>query len=139
MNKILWSSASVDWATPQYLFDLLDQEFHFNLDVAASASNAKCSSFFTESDNGLIQDWSGHVCWCNPPYSRSLGKWVEKAFYESQKPNTLVVMLIPARTDTVWFHKYIYHDAEIRFIRGRLRFNQSSNPAPFGSMIVVFR
>lgn len=138
MNHVLWSSNKSDWETPQSLFDLLDSEFHFDLDLAASSSNSKCLSFFSLSDDALLQDWSGHVCWCNPPYSRRLGQWIEKAYLESCKPNTTIVMLVPSRTDTLWFHKFCLPYAEIRFLRGRLRFGSSSSPAPFGSMILVF-
>ena len=80
----------------------------------------------------------GHNVFCNPPYGKEIGKWVKKAYKESLKPNTLVVMLIPARTDALYFHNYIYHKAEIRFVRGRLHFNESKQGAPFPSMVVIF-
>jgi site-specific DNA-methyltransferase (adenine-specific) len=86
----------------------------------------------------LRQDWGGHVVFCNPPYGRELPKWVEKAYNESKKPGTTEVMLIPARTDTRYFHDYIYHKAEIRFIKGRLKFGGSKNSAPFPSMVVIY-
>lgn len=134
MNKTLFSSQKEDWETPQWLFDKLDQEFHFTIDVCADITNNKCNRYYTELDNGLIQDWSNEIVWCNPPYGRKIGDWVKKA----SEVDTTVVMLLPARTDTRWFHKYIYNQAEIRFIKGRLKFGNSINSAPFPSMIVIF-
>lgn len=139
LNSGLFSSTTDQWATPQKFFDELNKEFNFNLDPCATKENAKCRKFFTEEDNGLLQDWSGHRVFCNPPYGRAIAAWVKKCYEESQKPDTLVVMLIPARTDTSYFHEYIYNKAEIRFIRGRLHFNESPQGAPFPSMVVVFR
>lgn len=139
MDKVLFSSENEVWATPQDFFDKLNQEFHFNLDPCALPENAKCSKFFTPADNGLIQDWGGAKVFCNPPYGRKIIDWVRKCYEESKKPDTTVVMLIPARTDTRYFHDYIYHKAkEIRFIRGRLKFGGSKNAAPFPSMVVIF-
>lgn len=134
MNDVLFSSRTDLWSTPQWLFDDLNREFHFTLDACAFPSNAKCPNFFSPEINGLCQDWMG-VVWCNPPYGRYIGEWIKKA---SLSPCT-VVMLLPARTDTAWFHDYIYGRAEIRFLRGRLRFGDARNCAPFPSMIVVFR
>ena len=139
LNSGLFSSTTDQWATPQKFFDELNKEFNFDLDPCATEENAKCRKFFTEENNGLLQDWSGHRVFCNPPYGRAIAAWVKKCYEESQKPDTLVVMLIPARTDTSYFHEYIYHKAEIRFIRGRLHFNESPQGAPFPSMVVVFR
>ena len=138
INKGLFSSKSDDWATPQALFDELDREFHFTLDPCASDTNHKCAKYYTLNDNGLTQNWGGQIVFCNPPYGAEIKHWVRKCYEESRKPNTKVVMLIPARTDTAYFHDYIYHRAEIRFIRGRLHFNESKQGAPFPSMIVVF-
>ena len=118
MNKeVMFSSRTDLWETPQDLFDKLDAEFHFDLDVCALPENAKCEKYYTPEQDGLAQEWTG-VCWCNPPYGRQIGKWVRKAALS----NTTVVMLLPARTDTKWFHDYILHKAEIRFLRGRLKF-----------------
>ena len=139
LNAGLFSSTTDQWATPQDFFDKPDAEFHFSLDPCASEDNAKCKKYFTEDDNGLIQNWGGQRVFCNPPYGREISKWVRKCSEESKKPNTLCVMLIPARTDTSYFHDYIYHKAEIRFIRGRLKFGGSSQGAPFPSMVVIFR
>ena len=128
--------AKNEWATPQWLFDSLDLEFHFTLDAAASPHNAKCKHYFTEETDGLQQDWSG-VVWVNPPYGREVGKWVSKAYHESLKGVT-VVMLVFARTDTRWFHDYAYHKAEIRFLKGRLKFGGSKNSAPWPSMLLIW-
>lgn len=135
MNTDLMFSSKTDlWATPQELFNELDSEFHFTVDVCALPENAKCKQFFTPEIDGLKQEWAG-VCWCNPPYGRKIGLWVKKA----AKSSCTVVMLLPARTDTRWFHDYIYGYAEIRFIKGRLKFGGCDNSAPFPSMICVFR
>ena len=139
INPGLFSSNSNEWATPQAFFDALNEEFHFDLDPCATKQNAKCERFYTIEDDGLTRNWGGARVFCNPPYGRELAKWVRKCYEESRKPDTLVVMLIPARTDTAYFHNYIYHKArEIRFIRGRLHFNESKQGAPFPSMVVVF-
>ena len=139
MNEGLFSSRTDEWATPISLFSELDKEFHFDLDPCSTHENAKCRDHYTIDDDGLSQNWGGRRVFCNPPYGRAIPDWVRKCYEESRKPDTLVVMLIPARTDTSYFHDYIYHRArEIRFIRGRLHFNESKNAAPFPSMIVVF-
>ena len=137
-TSVMFSSQTDNWATPQWLFDKLNEEFGFTLDPCASKENAKCARYFTKEDNGLIQNWGG-VIFCNPPYGKEIGKWVAKCAEEAKKPDTICVMLIPARTDTKWFHEYIYHKAEIRFLKGRLKFGDSTNSAPFPSMIVIFR
>ena len=139
INKALFSSNKQDWTTPQDFYEKLDKEFHFTLDPASDDNNHKCNKYFTVKDNGLIQSWQGHTVFCNPPYGREVGLWVKKASEESQKPNTTVVLLIPARTDTKYFHDYIYKKHEIRFIKGRLKFGDGLNPAPFPSMIVVMK
>lgn len=128
----MFSSNTDSWATPQDTFDALDKEFHFELDVCASPENAKCARYFTKEQDGLKQNWGGVTCWMNPPYGKEIGKWVEKASHHN------VVCLLPARTDTRWFHDFIYNKAEIRFIRGRLKFGGQKNSAPFPSMAVVF-
>lgn len=135
----IFSSASDEWATPQEFFDKLNEEFHFTLDPCALSTNAKCDKFFTPVEDGLIQDWGGETVFCNPPYGRAISHWVRKCMEESQKPNTIVVALLPARTDTRYFHEYIYQKAkEIRFVRGRLKFGGCKNSAPFPSMVVIF-
>lgn len=139
MNRVLFSSNKDDWETPQDFFDKLNEEFHFDLEPCADKDNHKCENFFTKEDDGLLKDWEGHTVFCNPPYgAKSTSDWIRKCAEESCKPNTTVVMLIPARTDTIAFHKYIYGKAEIRFIKGRLKFGGSKNSAPFPSMLVIF-
>lgn len=136
-TDVMFSSKTDLWETPQELFDELNYEFHFTLDVCALPENAKCSVYYTPQQNGLSKPWNG-VIWCNPPYGKGVGEWVRKALSTSVGGAT-VVMLLPARTDTRWFHEYIYGKAEIRFIKGRLKFGGSKNSAPFPSMVVVFR
>ena len=138
MNKALFSHKSCEWSTPKELFDQLDAEFHFELDVCATSENAKCSRYYTVADDGLSKPWDAETCWCNPPYGTLVSAWVAKAAQSANEGRT-VVMLLPARTDTRWFHDYIYGHAEIRFIRGRLKFGGSKNAAPFPSMIVIFK
>lgn len=130
-----------DWATPWRLFEMLDKEFHFTLDVCADDSNAKCKEYFSR--DALDRPWvplEDGAVWCNPPYGRVIGKWVEKAYRETRQYGT-VVMLLPARTDTQWFHEYVLKaGAEIRFLRGRLNFDDTKRAAaPFPSMLVIFR
>lgn len=138
-TNLMFSSNSDMWSTPQEFFNKLNEEFNFTLDPCATQFNAKCALFFTEEDNGLSKNWQGHTVFCNPPYGRKTKDWVKKCSEEAQKTDTTVVMLIPARTDTLYFHNYIYNKArEIRFIKGRLKFGDSENPAPFPSMIVIF-
>lgn len=142
MDKILLSSKKMNWETPQKMFDKWNEEFHFTLDPCAEASTAKCDKFYTIEDDGLTKDWSNEVVFCNPPYGKAISKWVEKCYNESLK-GTTIVLLIPARTDTRYFHKFIYNkpNVEIRFIKGRLCFlldGQRLNPAPFPSMLVIF-
>ena len=127
------------WNTPKALFAELDAEFHFTLDPCCNHDNALCKKHYTREDNGLLQDWGGESVYCNPPYGRIIKAWVEKAFEESKKPSTNIVMLLPARTDTSWFHDYIWGKAEVRFVRGRLHYNDGKNNAPFPSMIVIFK
>lgn len=138
MNKVLFSSQNDVWSTPQAFFDKLNEEFRFTLDACALPENAKCELYFTPETDGLVQDWGGHIVFCNPPYGKDIAVWVEKCYMESRKENTKVVMLLPARTDTVYFHRYIYKIAEIRFVKDRLKFGNASNSAPFPSMVVIF-
>lgn len=138
MTTGLYSSNTAEWATPKDFFSRLDAEFHFNLDPCATPSNTKCTHFYSVDTDGLSQDWGGARVFCNPPYGRVIASWVRKCSEEAAK-GALVVALLPARTDTAWFHDYIYHKArEIRFIRGRLHFNESKTAAPFPSMVVIF-
>jgi len=135
VNKGLFSSNTSLWSTPQDFFDELNKEFNFTLDVCATPENAKCHKYFTKEQDGLSQDWGEEICYMNPPYGKEIGKWVKKA----AESNSLVVGLLPARTDTKYFHAYIYGKAEIRFIKGRLKFGGSKNSAPFPSMVVIWK
>lgn len=130
------SSLTDQWATPQHVFDALDAEFHFTIDVCADETNHKCARFFTKTQDGLSQDWTG-VCWMNPPYGREIGRWTRKA-RESAKAGAIVVCLLPARTDTRWWAEDVMEATELRFVRGRLKFGGSDSGAPFPSVIAVF-
>ena len=135
-GNVHFSSATDDWATPQNFYDDCNAEFGpFDLDVCASDENHKCTRYFTEKENGLVQTWSGTV-WMNPPYGRTIGQWMKKA-YESAKDGARVVCLVPARTDTAWFQDYAMKGT-VRFIRGRLKFGGHKNCAPFPSALVIF-
>ena len=143
MNKetqlVLFSSKTGNWATPQDFFNKLNWRFGpFTLDPCADSNNSKCTKYFTESDNGLSESWEGFTSFVNPPYGRGIDKWIRKAFEESRKNNTKVVMLIPARTDTKYWHQYVMQADEIYFVKGRLKFGDSENSAPFPSAVVVF-
>ena len=142
MNKILFSSQSDEWETPQEFYDTLNDEFHFTLDPCANELNHKCDKYFTIKDDGLKQNWGGgQTVFCNPPYGRKIYEWVKKASEESKKENTIVVLLIPSRTDTKYFHEFLYNkpNVELRFIKGRLKFGGSQNSAPFPSLIAIMR
>jgi phage N-6-adenine-methyltransferase len=135
-----FSSKTNEWATPRPLFDELCAEFGFTLDPCATPENAKCRKYFTKEQDGLSQCWCNETVFMNPPYGREIGKWVRKAYETSQKGAT-VVCLIPARTDTAYWHDYAMK-GEVRFIRGRVYFEQMGKalcPAPFPSAIVIFR
>jgi len=134
-----YSSKTNEWSTPQAFFDELNKEFNFTLDPCATSEDAKCNKYFTVEDDGLKQDWSKDTVFMNPPYGREIKYWVQKAYEESLKGAT-VVCLIPARTDTAYWHDYIFGKADdIRFLRGRLKFGDSKNPAPFPSAIIIYK
>lgn len=137
-NEIMFSSKTDEWSTPQDLFDKLNEEFHFDLDVCANESNHKCALYYDRKQDGLKMPWKNHVVWCNPPYGREIGKWVKTACCEHFNHGTTIVMLLPARTDTKWFHDYILGRATIRFLRGRLKFGECKNSAPFPSMLAIY-
>ena len=137
INKGLFSSSSNEWSTPQDFFDKLNNEFNFTLDPCATKDNNKCKKFYTKEDNGLLKDWSNERVFCNPPYGNQIKFWVEKCYKESLK-RSLIVLLIPARTDTKYFHSFIYHKAELRFVKGRLKFGKNKNSAPFPSMLAIY-
>lgn len=135
----LMTSNSEEWSTPQDLFDELNAKFSFTLDAAASDENHKCKKYFTKADDGLIQSWKGHRTFLNPPYGRQIGDWMKKCREEQFNHGVFTVALLPARTDTRWFHAWCKHDdVHIEFIHGRLKFGGSKNSAPFPSMLVYF-
>ena len=136
--KTMLSSKDMTWETPQDFFDTLDLEFNFTLDACATKENAKCERYFTPEIDGLKQDWQGQNVFCNPPYGSEIKHWVKKCYTEGQKPETLVVMLIPARTNTNWFHDYCLKYAEIRFLRGRPKFGGAKYGLPQPLCIVIF-
>ena len=163
-NDLMFSTGNDEWETPQELFNRLNKLYNFTIDVCATHENAKCKRYYTKSEDGLIQDWSNEIVWMNPPYSKpervckpnckkkacvkrgyhlkeykpGQEDWIKKAYEESQK-GALVVALLPVRTDTQAFHKYIYKKQDIDFLEGRLKFGNCKDAAPFPSMIVVFK
>ena len=139
INKGLYTSNSEEWATPQDFFDRLDEEFHFTLDPCSTDENAMCRKHFTREQNGLAQDWTGETVFCNPPYGREIWKWCRKCYEHAMSGGGTAVMLVHARTDTAWFHGWVYGKAEIRFIRGRLHFGGSKWNAPFPSLVAIYR
>jgi len=134
--NVHFSSATDLWATPQEFFDRLDAVHGFTLDACANSENAKCDRYFTKEQDGLAQSWGG-VVWMNPPYGREIGRWMRKA-YEASQQGATVVCLVPARTDTRWWHDYAIKGS-IEFIRGRLKFGGHKTNAPFPSAVVIFR
>ncbi len=136
MTSVHFSSKTDMWETPLDLFRKYDDIYWFKTDVCATLQNSKCPEFFSPEMDGLKQNWSGS-CWMNPPYGRNIGAWMKKA-YESSFDGATVVCLVPARTDTKWWHDYAMK-GEIEFLRGRIKFGKHKNPAPFPSAIVVFR
>lgn len=142
----MFTSRTEEWETPQYIFDILDEEFHFSLDVCATYANAKCKHFFDKQINGLKQDWWRYciqnkinpTAWMNPPYGKEIHRWMLKAYNESQKGMT-IVCLVHARTDTQWWHECAMKADEIRLVKGRLKFGDGKQSAPFPSCIVIFR
>ena len=136
MNPVHFSSESQEWSTPQAFFDEYNAQYRFDIDVCATPENAKCPKYYSKEDDGLAQEWRG-VCWMNPPYGRGIGAWVRKAFETAESGRGMVVCLLPARTDTSWWHDYAMK-GEIVFLRGRLKFGGAKNSAPFPSAIVIF-
>jgi len=137
--EVHYSSKSNEWATPQHLFNKLDEVHNFTLDPCSTHENHKCEKYFTIEDDGLNQSWEGHIVFMNPPYGRGIKNWIKKAYEESLKDNTKIVCLIPARTDTTYWHDYIFpYATEILFVRGRIKFGDGTSPAPFPSAIVMF-
>jgi len=136
-HVVHFSSQTSEWPTPQWLFDELNEEFNFTLDPCSTDENAKCSHHFTRQDNGLLKNWRREIVFMNPLYGREIGAWMGKAFDAAQNGAT-VVCLVPSRTDTQWWHTHAMR-GEVRFLRGRLKFGNSSNSAPFPSALVIFR
>jgi phage N-6-adenine-methyltransferase len=137
LNRGMFSSASDEWETPREFFDAVDAMFHFTLDVCSARDNAKCEKYYTKVDDALSLEWKG-ICWMNPPYGREIALWIRKAYESSLEDGTVVVCLLPARTDTRWWHDYVLSRAErIWFVRGRLRFSGKGS-APFPSALIVF-
>jgi phage N-6-adenine-methyltransferase len=138
IHEALYSSRSEEWPTPADFYESLHGEFGFTLDPCATRVSAKCSRYFTKKQDGLAQDWGAHRVFCNPPYGRTMGAWAKKCF-EASRRGALVVLLAHSRTDTRWFHDWVYGKAdEIRFVRGRLRFGDGRQSAPFPSLVAIF-
>lgn len=139
-SELMFSSKTDEWETPIDVFEELNNEFHFTLDPCANESNHKCEKYYTKEQDGLLQDWTGETVFCNPPYGRKIGEWVKKCYEHGKNGKGISVMLIPARTDTRWFHDYIYNKSNVivRFIKGRIKFGGCKYNAPFPSMVVIF-
>jgi phage N-6-adenine-methyltransferase len=137
LAPVLFSSATEEWSTPPALFARLDRRYRFTLDPCATPENAKCALFFTREQDGLAQDWGTHGVFCNPPYGRAIGQWARKCF-EASQDGALVVLFVPARTDTRWFHRYVLDKAKVTFLRGRVQFQYAVTCAPFPSMLALY-
>jgi site-specific DNA-methyltransferase (adenine-specific) len=139
IQDALYSSRSEEWSTPIDFFRLLDEEFTFTLDACATKANAKCAKFFTKEQNSLVQDWGTETVFCNPPYGSQMRVWPRKC-HDASLDGAVVVMLAHSRTDTRWFHDWVYNRAaEIRFVKGRLKFGDGKQSAPFPSMVAIFK
>tara|TARA_R110002167_G_scaffold32243_1_gene104970 strand:+ start:211 stop:681 length:471 start_codon:yes stop_codon:yes gene_type:complete len=137
-QKIMFSSKNDNWSTPQSFFDKLNKIYNFTLDPCATDTSHKCDKYYTEKQDGLSKSWSGETVFMNPPYGRLIKHWLKKAYEESRNENTTVVCLIPARTDTKYWHEYCMKAEKIYFVKGRLKFGGATNSAPFPSCVVVF-
>lgn len=137
--QVYYSSEDLKWETPQDFYDKLDEEFGFTLDPCCVAETAKCSTFFTPEEDGLKQSWKGHTVFMNPPYGREIGPWMAKAAEESAMHRIEVVCLVPSRTDPKWWHDTVMaYGANVRFVKGRLKFGNSDTGAPFSSAVIIF-
>ena len=136
--NVHFSSENQTWETPQDFFNELDKEFKFTLDPCCTEETAKCEKYFTPEDDGLSQSWDGEIVFMNPPYGRAIKDWIKKA---SEIKNGTVVCLIPSRTDTRYFHDYLYQkeNVELRFLKGRLKFGGAKNSAPFPSLLAIIK
>ena len=137
-QKTMFSSNNDNWSTPQSFFDKLNKIYNFTLDPCATDTSHKCDKYYTEEQDGLSESWSGETVFMNPPYGRGIKHWLKKAYEESRNENTTVVCLIPARTDTKYWHEYCMKAEKIYFVKGRLKFGGATNSAPFPSCVVVF-
>ncbi len=138
ISAVHYTSRTDEWPTPMSFFNTLDQEFGFTPDPCATRANAKCKTFFTREQDGLLQNWGTHTVFCNPPYGKPMMAWAQKCF-EASMAGATVVMLAHARTDTRWFHLWVYGKAtEIRFVKGRLKFGDAMASAPFPSLVAIF-
>ena len=138
-QEVMFSSKSKDWETPQDFYEKLNEEFGpFTLDPCATEETAKCENYFTMQNDGLFRSWAKQTVFMNPPYGRQISNWIRKAYQEAQNPGTKVVCLIPARTDTRYWHDYCMRAKEIHFVKGRLKFGNSENSAPFPSAVIIF-
>jgi len=138
IHEALYSSRTDEWPTPQSFFDQLNAEFKFTLDPCASAANTKCAAYFTQENDGLKQDWGSHRVFCNPPYGKTMRAWARKCCEASQQ-GAIVVLLAHSRTDTRWFHEWVYGKADLRFVKGRLKFGDGTQSAPFPSLVAIYR
>lgn len=134
---VMFSSNSHEWETPDDLFDILNKEFEFTLDVCATEKNAKVANYISPQQDAFSREFKG-VCWMNPPYGRQIGNWIQRAYEQAYNGNCTIVCLVPARTDTQWWWNYARH-GEVRFIKGRLRFKGGDSGAPFPSAVIIFR
>ena len=137
MEKVMFASGKTDWETPDWLFDRLNKEFEFDLDVCATAENAKLPNYLDEEQDALTSRWFG-TCWLNPPYGRVIQAWTAYAMSQAMQGNCTVVCLVPSRTDTQWWWSTVRH-GDVRFLKGRLKFKGAESSAPFPSAIVIFR
>lgn len=138
MNKGMFTSISYEWETSKYLFNALNKKYNFTLDLCANENNKLCKKYFTIGNSCLNKKIKNEIIFCNSPYERKIKEFIKKC-YDLKKYNKIIVMLLPARTDTIWFHDYIYIKSEILFLKGRLKFSNSKNSAPFPIMIVIYR
>lgn len=136
-NDLFFSSKSDEYATPEDLYNKLNMKYKFTLDPCSTDDNHKCKKYYTIKEDGLSQSWKNEIVFCNPPYSK-IKLWVKKCFEEATQNKTTIVLLIPVRTDTQYFHNYIYNKCEIIFIKGRLKFGNCKNAAPFPSMLCIY-
>jgi len=137
-TQIMFSSKESNWETPQDFFDKLNEHYRFNLDPCATHETAKCDKYYTVEDDGLAQEWGPDTrVFVNPPYGRDIKRWIKKG-YEESRNGSIVVMLVPARTDTSYWHEYCMKASEIYFVKGRLKFGRATSGAPFPSAVVVF-